>query len=96
MKLPPRTTADRFLDVTLLGSDCYLYPTPKCTTPFCVPGAPSANQKLINCKSANTLLNSLRILTSLVSDAGNYVITVSAGLNYPAKYAFISPDIIKF
>jgi hypothetical protein len=39
MKLPPRTTADKFLRVNDLGSSCYLYPTPKCFTAGCMPAA---------------------------------------------------------
>ena len=76
MKLPPRTTADRFLNVVQLGSSCYLYPTPKCPTAGCMPAAPSPNQMLINCKSAGTVLNTLSIVTSLLTDVGNYKISI--------------------
>lgn len=96
MQLPPRTAADRFLNVGLMGSDCYLYPTPKCVGAGCMPAAPSANQLLLNCKTASSIAETLRIVTAATTDIGNYKITIEASLNYPTTYAFISPDKIEF
>jgi len=61
-----------------------------------MPASSSPNQLLINCKSAGSVLNSFGITTSLASDVGSYKISLQAQLNYPDKYAVISPDKIDF
>jgi hypothetical protein len=61
-----------------------------------MPATPDPSQLLINCKSAGTVLNSLGITGPALADVGNYKISIEASLNYPDKYAFISPDKIDF